>query len=117
MNWKKRGQAGWNGRKTAKKLPGIERQYGKTEARQQLQEHFEGDDYRHKGGIRSRSRKGQLQYRVDYYERCLKNEVLKEEKARANGDVYWRSNWCDSSYYRSSIKKMKEEIKEIDTKK
>jgi len=118
MNWKKRGQAGWNGRKTAKNFSkSIERNYSKKEIKQQLIEDLEGDDYRYKGGGRKRNKRDQFRYYVDYYERCLKTEIIREERARAKGDTYWRCSYCDSSYYRNQIEYYKAKIKEIDQKK
>jgi len=97
MSWKKRGQAGWTGSKTAKETTkGRERQYGEKEIKQQLQEDFEGDEFRYTGGKKNKNKVAQLENWLGYYERCQKE-----------GKDWLFGNW------ESQINKIKKQIEEL----
>lgn len=115
MNWKKRGRKGWLGSKTAKEVSkGRERQYANKDIKQQLQEDFEGDDFRYNGGKRKRNRKAQIENWISYYQRRLLEEDLKQERARAKGERYIDCGWFGPSYYRSRIEEYQKELKKIE---
>lgn len=114
MDWKKRGQKGWKGSKTAKELTkGRERQYGESEVNQQLQEDFEGDKYRYTGSKRFKNYKASYQSRIDRYERRLCQEILKEETMKIKGEKYYDNIWFGKTYYKNLIKRLKEEMEEL----
>lgn len=117
MSWKKRGQKGWTGAKTAKELTkGRERQYGESEIKQQLQEDFEGDEYRYTSGKRKKNEKARVKYRLAYYEQRLKVEELKRDRAREKGERYHDCGWFGLSYYSSSVDRCKKELEELENK-
>jgi hypothetical protein len=100
MNWKKRGQKGWLGKKTAKEVSkGRERQYGDQDVKQQLQEDFEGDDFRYTGGKKKKNKLAQLENWRDYYERRKKE-----------GADWLFNNWD------SQINKINKQIEELKKK-
>jgi len=80
MSWKKRGQAGWTGRKTAKnETKGRERQYGEQEVRQQLQEDFEGDEFRYTyQGKKVKNEQSRLENTIAWYERVLADYKMRD---------------------------------------
>ena len=98
MNWKKRGQAGWTGRKTAKEISkGSERQYGKQEVRQQLQEDFEGDDFRYTHqGKKVKNEQSRLENTIVWYERVIADHKMRNYVS-----------WCGDGWLESGLKKAK----------
>lgn len=101
MNWKKRGQKGWLGKKTAKEISkGRERQYAESEIKQQLQEDFEGDDFRYTGGKKKKNEIARLEYSRDLYQRWADEG---------------RTAWWGSDYARRA-KEYQEKIDELKQK-
>lgn len=106
--YKKRGQAGWNGRKTAKEISKYkERQFSKTEIKQEMQEHLEGDEYRyrHKKSP-TPNEKARLEYNLSLYKKWA-------AAAKARGEM---SGWCGYHTYLSDIEKIEKQIEEFDKK-
>ena len=103
MNWKKRGQTGWTGKKTAKELTkGRERQYGEQEIEQQLQEDFEGDEFRHvHQGKKVKNEKSRLEKMIAWYERTIEDHKMR-------GYV----SWCGDGWLLSGLKKAKDKWQE-----
>lgn len=109
MDWKKRGRKGWTGKKFAKnETKGRERQYGDSEAKQQLQEDFEGDEFRYKGGKKKKNPIASLEYRLDWYKKTALESELREEK-------YGRSR-TSSGYWKKRAKEIEKEIDELKKK-
>ena len=91
MSWKKRGKKGWTGKKTAKNdTKGRERQYADQEIRQQIQEDFEGDDFRYSGGKKNKNKMASLEYWRDRWkQRALEYEIIEEKEKR----IGWMSSY------------------------
>lgn len=112
MSYKKRGQAGWTGKKEAKRKVRRERNFSKEEIREIEKEMFQGEEYR----VRSNSKKEltpkqkierQLireKSKLDYWERP---NIL----GRHNNDG-WISGII--SRYRDSIKKLEKKLEEFE---
>jgi hypothetical protein len=91
MSWKKRGRKGWTGKKTAKNdTKGRERQYANQEIRQQIQEDFEGDDFRYNGGKKKKNEIASLEHWRDHWlKRALECEIREEKEKR----IGWMSSF------------------------
>ena len=102
-NYKKRGRAGWVGKKEAKGKIHRERNYEKQEIRQALQEIEEGDDYRylHKAK-RVKNEKARLENTIRWYERTI-------EKYKQREWGIFGSGWLESGY-RKALAKYKEKF-------
>ena len=117
MNWKKRGRKGWTGKKYAKnETKGSEREYGKQEVRQQLQEDFEGDNFRYTGGKKKRNLIARRKNWIKWYQRRIQEEELREERAKAKGESYRSWSYFSTSHCRSRIEELEKEIEELKQK-
>lgn len=107
MSWKKRGQKGYTGKKTAKEITkGRERQYGEQEIRQQLQEELEGDDYRYYGGKKKTNRIAKHEYWRDRYKKRALEQELKEERGQG-------CSYLSSYKYKKWAEEEQEKINEL----
>ena len=99
MSWKKRGKSGWVGKKTAKEnSKGREREYGKQEVRQQLQEDFEGDEFRYRGGKKKKNEIARLEYSRDLYQRW----------ANEGRESWWGADYqTQANHYQKQIDELK----------
>ena len=84
-NWKKRGQAGWVGKKEAKSKGRRERNFSKEEIRDEIKQIEEGDDFRYKGGGKNKDPIARQRYWVDYYERATKEAEARKDNCRWTG--------------------------------
>lgn len=112
MNWKKRGQKGWTGKKYAKnETKGRERQYADQEVKQQIQEVFEGDEFRYNGGRKKKNEIASLEYWRDHWiKRALEYEI-KEEKEEKEKRISWMSSFKYKQWareYQEKIDKLKD---------
>ena len=102
-NWKKRGQAGWNGRKYAKEVSKHqERQFAKKEIKQELQEKLEGSDYRYKHlsrkGDPERKLRGRIKGIETYIQRWINRKDLTSwYRYSANDHLNWLRSWLDKT--------------------
>ena len=102
-NYRKRGQAGYTGKKEAKSKVSRERNYAKEEIRQELKEMEEGDDFRYNAGGKKKNKIASLRYRIDLY--------AKRAKAARESN---RHGIFGYSWYESSMTEMKEELDELE---
>lgn len=106
MSYKKRGRAGWTGKKEAKSNPSRERNYAKDEIRQELKQIEEGDDFRYRASNKKKNKIVSLKYWIELYE-------AKAEKAKIRGDVckyFGYSGWMDGA------KQLKEKLAKLENK-
>ena len=111
MSYKKRGRAGWVGRKEAKSKIRRERNYAKSEIRQELRIVEEGEDFRYKHKSKKiLTNKQKIEKRLAWYERVL------EEWTRPNREAQWKKYDHDSWFgryvnsLRDKAKKLKKEL-------
>lgn len=99
MSWKKRGKKGWTGKKTAKNdTKGRERQYADQEIRQQIQEDFEGDDYRYNYHRKKQNEIARLEYSRDLYQRW----------ANEGRESWWGADYqTQANHYQKQIDELK----------
>ena len=102
-SWKKRGQAGWTGKKEAKSKVSRERNYAKEEIRQELKEIEEGEDFRYKAGGKNKNKIASLKYWIDLWE----NRAERAKICNPHGMFGY-------SWYTSGVKEMKEELAELE---
>lgn len=98
MNWKKRGQKGWTGKKTAKNdTKGRERQYAEQEIKQQLQEDFQGDEFRYSGGKKKKNEIASLEFWRDRWNQRALEYQIREEKEKRIGFMssYEYRKWAE----------------------
>jgi hypothetical protein len=113
MSYKKRGQAGWNGSKTAKERKYIERNHSKKLIAEAEKEMVQGDEYRTPARSKKQNKIAQKQYWLDYYKRRQLEEEIKKERAKAKGERYSDNRWWGFSSYRSRIQELEKEIEEM----
>lgn len=106
MSWKKRGKAGWTGKKEAKSKPSVERNFAKDEIRQELKEIEEGDGFRYKAGGKNKNKIASLKYWIDLYER-------RAIAVKARG---LDCRWFGYTRYNNGATEMKKELEELEEK-
>lgn len=106
MSWKKRGQAGWTGKKEAKSKERRERNYAKGEIRQEMKKIEEGEDYREKAGSKKKNKIASLKHWRDWY-------LRRAEEAKAKKD---NCIWTGFTTYSRRAEEMDKQIEEMENK-
>ena len=112
MSYKKRGRAGWVGKKEAKTKIGRERNYAKKEIRQEIRQLEEGDDfrYRNKPSKKILTTKQKIEKELAWYERVLEkwSRPNVESQRKKNDFNGWYSRTLNS--YKDKVKKLKAQL-------
>ena len=105
--YKKRGRAGYVGKKEAKDKISRERNYAKKEIRQELKEIEEGDDFRYKHKAKKvLTPEQKLEKNINWY------QMIIEQWERPNRKAGWMSDgWISGIIhrYKEKLKKLKKE--------